>query len=104
MSDSDAEKADGAELGGLGRLEEVVNRLLEDRAAIVEGAHEAEKRIQELQALLAKFSDEGVDPATLHEKLETLRDQNERLRERITEGREGVDKLLSRLRFLESQS
>ena len=103
MSDSGEERTEGVEREALSRLEELVDRLLEDHAAISESAREADDRIQELETLLAKFTGDEVDATTLGETLEKLRDQNERLKKRIAEGREGVDRLLSRLRFLESQ-
>ena len=103
MSDSGEERTESVEREALSRLEELVDRLLEDHAAISESAREADDRIQELETLLAKFTGDEVDATTLGETLEKLRDQNERLKKRIAEGREGVDRLLSRLRFLESQ-
>ncbi len=73
MSDSERAKPEGAERLALTRLEEAVHRAVEDRRLLAGEAHEA------------------------RERLERLERENEGLRQRVAEGREAVEKLLSRL-------
>ena len=43
------------------------------------------------------------DPGALVERLTDLESRNRELNERLEEGREGVERLLARIRFLEEQ-
>ncbi len=103
MSDSGEDRAEVTERQALSRLEIAVGRLLEDRATAVSRAKEAEERIQELEALLGKFTKGKLDAVSLEEAVGNLQDQNAELRRRIIKGGEGVERLLSRVKFLENQ-
>lgn len=70
-------------------------RLQRDHTARAEG------RVRDLEGLLARFARGEEDPAGLARRLEGLREENDELRRRLTEGAEGVDRLLARIRFLE---
>jgi predicted nuclease with TOPRIM domain len=59
--------------------------------------------VRELEKLLKRFTKGDADPAGLQERVSSLEAESTELRRRLSEGREGVDRLLSRLRFLEEQ-
>ncbi len=103
MSDSGENKTDAAERQALTQVESAVERLLEDRASVVERSQELEGRIRELEDLLGKFMKGTVDVASLEEAVGRLSERNAELTGRINEGKEGVERLLSRFRFLENQ-
>ena len=63
----------------------------------------AEGRREELEGLLAKMADGSANPADMHTRLKALEHENADLSRRLDEGREGVDRLLAKIRFLEEQ-
>jgi predicted nuclease with TOPRIM domain len=81
---------------------EGVERVLADRAAAEDRATSAEARLQELEARLSQLEGSELDASRLKETVGTLEAENEKLRSRIEEGRAGVEKLLSRIRFFEN--
>lgn len=103
MSDTEKKRTDAPERQALSRLEAVAERLLEERAAVADQAREAEDRVRELKALLSEFPEGNVDMVILEKAITRLRDQNTELKGRMAEGREGVERILSRIRFLENQ-
>lgn len=103
MSDSEDSTTDAKSRRAFGELEERVNRLLEAHASVRRRAARAEARVVDLESLLRSFGKGDADPAELQLTLERIRDRNHNLRGRISKGREGVERLLARLRFLEEQ-
>jgi predicted RNase H-like nuclease (RuvC/YqgF family) len=103
VSDSEEAKADATDRQALARLESSVTRILEETARLRSRGREAEDRVKDLEALLRRFTKGEVDPASLQSRLVHLESENRDLRERIQEGRAGVERLLSRIRFLEDQ-
>ena len=103
MSDTEKKRTDAPEWQALSRLEAVAERLLEERAAVADQAREAEDRVRELKTLLSEFPEGNVDMVILEKAITRLRDQNTELKGRMAEGREGVERILSRIRFLENQ-
>ncbi len=95
-SDSDVQEA-------LRRLEAAVDRAVERLESLEGGLRESERRTRELEDLLEKFRSGDEDPARMAEELEKARSRNEELRERLDEGRASVDRILSRIRFLQDQ-
>lgn len=104
MSDSGESTNDGAERQALSRLEDAVLQLIESRADIESRALEAQERIDGLEKLLGQSQEGDRDVTGLQDTLGELKAQNADLRARISEGREGVDRLLSRIRFLDDQA
>ncbi len=103
MSDTEKKRTDAPERQALSRLEAVAERLIEERAAVADQAREAEDRVRELKTLLSEFPEGKVDMVVLEKAITRLRDQNAELKGRMAEGREGVERILSRIRFLENQ-
>lgn len=85
------------------RLTEAVRRLREEHAAWKRRAERAEARLTELESTLRKNSaeGEGLDAVRLAERVETLRQENEDLRTRLTGAREAIERITSRLQFME---
>ena len=59
---------------------------------------------QELEGLLKGVTSGEAGPREMIAKLHILEEENRDLRRRLEEGREGVDRLLAQIRFLEEQS
>lgn len=96
--DSEDERPD---LAARARLEAMVGRLVDQLRHHRERGDRAESRVRDLEGLLARFARGEEDPARLALRLDELRQENLELRERMKEGREGVDRLLSRVRYLD---
>lgn len=97
MSESgEASPAESEERRAWGRLEAAIGRLLDDRALQL-------RRIAELEAMLGQLRDGSLNPVAQQDRLHALEGENADLHRRIREGREGVDRLLAKLRFLEEQ-
>ncbi|MEX1258496.1 MAG: hypothetical protein WEG36_12835 [Gemmatimonadota bacterium] len=96
MSVSGDPKADFQEREALARLDKAVGKLLDERIALL-------GRVGELEALLDRMRKGKADPVELQNRLSRMESENRELEGRIEEGRDGIDRLLSRLRFLESQ-
>jgi len=97
------ERGDATERQALSRLEAAVGVLLTERAELERRLQDAEERVGRLEELLRRFTRGEEDPATLQAQVIELRVENEALRTRMEEGREGIDRLLTQLRFLEEQ-
>lgn len=100
MSSPGDERPDREALDRLaGAVDAVVDRL----RGLEEGLRRAEERNAELSELLDEFRAGEEDPEELAGRAERLAGENERLRERLQEGRETVERILARIRFLEEQ-
>lgn len=66
-------------------------------------AREAEARGAEMQELLRRFTGDAGEADRLLTRLRALESENADLRRRLEAGREGVDRMLARIRFLEEQ-
>ena len=101
---SGSEAPDGAERQALARVEGAVTRLLETVDGLRARTTRAEARVAEVETLLRRFTRGDADPASLERRVRELGEENAELRRRLEEGREGVDRLLARIRFIEEQS
>lgn len=84
-------------------LEKAVDKLIERLRGAEVRASEAEARRAEVENLLREMTDGKADPAAMSERLEELETENTDLRVRVDRGLEGVERLLSRVRFMEDQ-
>ena len=64
---------------------------------------EARAEGTETKELLRQFTDGEEDPALMLTRLEKLEAENQDLIFRVQKGKEGVERLLARIRFLEEQ-
>ena len=87
----------------LGDLERVVGLALEELEGLRGRAAEADHRCAELETLLSSFRVGEEDPVAMKARLTRIEAENRDLKERIEQGREGVERLLARIRFLEDQ-
>ncbi len=87
----------------LDALSTAVERSLQRMSRLRQRAEAAEARRDEVEALLAKMADGTANPADMQTRLQALEKENADLHRRIDEGRQGVDRLLAKIRFLEEQ-
>lgn len=87
----------------LDRLEAAVGRALERIGELEGRLTEARARGEELERLLASFESGEDDPATMKDRLDRSERENVDMRSRLQEGRDAVERLLARIRFLEDQ-
>ena len=86
------------------RLEGAVGRLLDEMEILRARIRREEGRVAEAEALMRKVTRGALDPAELERRVRELDAENADLRARIGEGKEGVERLLARIRFLEDQA
>jgi hypothetical protein len=82
-----------------GAIGDMIDRLawMHDRMAL------AEEKSEELEELLKRFTGNEVDPGEIVSRVRVLEAENADLRSRLERGREGVERLLAKIRFLENQ-
>lgn len=84
-------------------LDVAVARAVAEVRALRRRAREAEERAERSDQLLREFGDGTQDPAALASKVTELQRENEALRDRVRRGREGIDQIMARIRFLEGR-
>jgi predicted RNase H-like nuclease (RuvC/YqgF family) len=84
-------------------LEHAVGRALHRIRDLESRLGEAERRAAELDHVLLDVSGGEQRPTVLLDRVNALEAENEELRGRLARGREGVERLLARIRFLEAQ-
>ncbi|MEQ8331078.1 MAG: hypothetical protein RH859_11515 [Longimicrobiales bacterium] len=87
----------------LQRLEELVGRAVDRLEALRLRAEAAEAKNAELEELVRRFTGDEAEAGRLLSRLRALEADNEDLRDRLSRGRDGVDRILARIRFLEEQ-
>jgi hypothetical protein len=87
----------------LRRLEQVVARALQRIRDLESRLAEAERRATDLDQVLFDVTGGDLEPTVFVDSLRGLREENEQLRERLARGRDGVERLLAKIRFLEEQ-
>lgn len=96
-------KAEQADRQALQSLEKAVGRALEQLDDFRSRSHDAESKSAELTELLQRFTKDQGEAPRLLSRLTALEGENRDLRGRLEKGREGVERLLARIRFLEGQ-
>lgn len=84
-------------------LERAVGQALDRLEALRLRAEAAEAKAHDLEALLARFTEDGDSAGRMIERMKALERENADLRRRLDQGRDGVDRILARIRFLEDQ-
>ena len=87
----------------LRRLESIVNKAARTISDLRAQLAQAEERATQSDELLREFVGGKQDPAVLSRRLKALEDENAALREKILEGRTGIDQVLAQIQFLEGQ-
>ena len=88
---------------GFQRLQEAVDRLLEELGRARSRADAAEAKTAEMARLVERFTGNEMEARELVSRLKSVEKENEDLRDRLNQGREGVERMIARIRFLESQ-
>ena len=101
MSKSEDAKTVDPARRALTDLDGAVGNILTEMEVLRARVKESEKRTKDVEELLRRFTKGEVDPGSLQGRVEQLRVENAELRERIDQGRAGVEKILARIRFLE---
>ncbi len=83
-------------------LERAVTQALAHIEAIEERIAAAESRSAELTEVVKRFTGDVGEADRILSRLGALEEENQDLRRRLEEGRDGVDRLLAKVRFLES--
>lgn len=96
-------KVEHPERAALRYLDATVKEAVARLEALRLRAEAAERRSDELEVLLRRFTqDDGAAVRSLA-RLGALERENAQLRERLEQGRAGVERMMARLRFLEDQ-
>jgi hypothetical protein len=85
-------------------LEHAVAQTLDRLQAITDRVAAAEAHSAELGELVKRFTGDEVEAGRILTRLKDLEGENVDLRTRLEQGREGVDRMLAKIRFLESQA
>ena len=92
---------EGPDHAALAELEGAVGGLLDRLADVSARAEEAEGKSEEFEELVKRFTGDGAEAGRMLSRLKGLEEGNQDLRSRLKTGRESVDKLLAKIRFLE---
>lgn len=84
-------------------LESAVGQALERLELMGRRIQAAEAKSAELGELVKRFTGDDEEAGRLLTRLRSLEEENADLKGRLAEGRAGVDRLLSKIRFLENQ-
>ena len=85
------------------RLESAVRRLIRQSSELRAELRTARQRNQELMELLAPIAEGEAGPESVVERLRAAEDERQELEERLERGREVVERMMARMRFLEDQ-
>ena len=101
MSNHEDDGPAGTGIPGMEPLEAAIDRVVAAVRAGRRQARVAEERAEGSDELLRQFGDGSQDPGALSRRVAELEAENDMLRSRIQQGREGVDQIMTSIRFLE---
>lgn len=85
-------------------LEGAVGEALERLAAMTARAEAAERKSAELNELMGRVTGRPEGAGEVLTRLKVLEEENADLRKRLERGRDGVEQMLKKIRFLEDRS
>ena len=85
------------------RLESAVRRLIRQSAELRAELRSARERNRELMELLAPVAEGEAGPESVVERLRAAEDERRELEGRLERGRQVVERMMARIRFLEDQ-
>lgn len=103
MSNRESEYAPERSVSPMEALAETIARVTEEVGDARRRAEAAEERAKQSDELLRQFVGGKRDPVALTGRLSELEAENKALRSRMEDGRREIDRVLSRLRFLEAR-
>lgn len=84
-------------------LESAVGQTLERLQQMSRRVQAAEAKSAELDEVVRRFTGNDKEAGRILTRLRDLEEENADLKGRLAEGRAGIDRLLSKIRFLENQ-
>ena len=87
----------------LATLEAAVGTALERLVTMTKRADAAEAKSAEFGEIVKRFTGDEAEAGSILSSLKRLEEENTDLRNRLDQGRAGVDRLLAQIRFLENQ-
>jgi chromosome segregation ATPase len=87
----------------LDRLELTIRRLLESHDAWRRRAEQAEARIGELETAVQDLTSGSLDPVAMAGEVRSLAARNSELQTRLETAQQSVQRMLSRLQFVEEE-
>lgn len=102
MSDS-GDKEERPDRAAFHALEALVGRAVDRLETLRMRAEAAEAKSAEMEELVRRFTGDDAAAGRLLSRLEALEKENRDLRDRLERGRDGIDRVLARIRFLEEQ-
>ena len=84
-------------------LESAVGHALDRLTHMTERVEAAEAKSAELGELVKRFTGDEDEAGRILTRLKRLEEENTDLKGRLEQGRDGVDRLLAKIRFLENQ-
>lgn len=100
---AESRESDTGAAEGFDRLEDAVGELIDRLSATRLRAEQAEAKNAELVDLVQRFTGNEEEAERLMSRLGRLEEENDELRSRLEQGRAGVERMIARIRFLESQ-
>lgn len=82
-------------------LDEAIGTLIEELSTMKARASEAESKSAELEELVQRFTGDDAEAGRMLTRLKDLESENTDLKERLDRGRDGVERLIARIKFLE---
>lgn len=98
-----ADNGERPETEALAALEGAVTKAVDQLTHMTRKVEEAEAKSAELEEVVKRFTGDVGEASRLLSRLQRLEDENLDLRERLHQGRDGVERLLAKVRFLENQ-
>lgn len=103
MSRPERSVGEAPERAAIQRLDTAVDQVLDQVRDLRARVRAVEGRNSELEALMARFETGSDSPGDFVQRMRALEAENGDLRGRIERGREAVERLLARIRFLEER-
>ena len=103
MSNNASNNSDVTPAQAIERLEEVVSLAVEEVGRLRQEVARMDAQGEELEGLLRGVTSGERSPREMIDRLHILEEENRDLRARLNQGREGVGRLLAKIKFLEEQ-
>ena len=88
---------------GFSVLERAVDHAIDQLSAMSQRVESVEAKNTELEELVRRFTGDELEADQIVTEVKGLEKENVELRDRLNQGRDGVDRLLAKIRFLENK-
>ena len=103
MSNNDSDNVTVTPAAAIKRLKAAVTSAVDEVNRLRGEVARMEAQGDELEGLIRGVTSGEDSPREMIDRISILEEENRDLRARLNQGREGVDRLLARIRFLEEQ-